>query len=77
MSKVRMPDGSGLQSAVHPGSEQEARKLERSLQARHDFNLKYMAEQGWGDDVRELSIEQIMEIRAQPEWKAAGESGSP
>jgi len=46
--------------------------MEQALQARHDFNLKYMAAQGWGDDTSALSLEQIMEIRRQPEWIAAG-----
>ncbi len=72
MNKIKMPEGSGLHSAFHPGTEQDARKMERTLQARHDFNLKYMAEKGWGADVSALSIEQIMEIRSQTEWKDAG-----
>ena len=71
MRKLKMPEGSGLH-AIHPGTERQARSMEQALQARHDFNLKYMAEQGWGDDTSALSIEQIMEIRRQPEWIAAG-----
>jgi Arc/MetJ family transcription regulator len=39
------------------------------LSARRDFSKKYAAEQGWGDDLEKLSMDQIMEIRTQEGWK--------
>ena len=43
------------------------------IDARHEFILKYMAEKGWGADPEALSLPQILEIRAQKEWKEAGQ----
>jgi hypothetical protein len=40
-------------------------------QKRHDFTVKYCKSKGWPTDPEKLSIDQIMEIRDQPEWKDA------
>jgi hypothetical protein len=42
------------------------------IDKRHKFSIEYSIKQGWGDDISSLSIEQIMEIRKQPEWIEAG-----
>jgi hypothetical protein len=38
-----------------------------TLERRGEFSKKYCEEHGW--NMADLSIEQIMEIRKQPEWK--------
>jgi hypothetical protein len=40
---------------------------ERFLRAREDFVEKYCLKMGW--DIRNLTIQQVMEIRAQEGWK--------
>lgn len=41
-----------------------------TVRARGEFVSKYCADKGWDRD--DLSFDQIMEIRAQAEWKNAG-----
>ncbi len=40
------------------------------VQKRHDIVMKHCKSTGW--DIDNLSIDQIIQIRALPEWKAAG-----
>lgn len=44
-------------------------KEEKFLRARSAVVEKYCIEQGWPIDPGKLSIEQILEIRKQNEWK--------
>lgn len=69
MKKIIHPNG--LPPAIHMGTDEEADKVQRTINARHEFILKYMAEKGWGDDPSTLTITQIMEIRKQDGWKNA------
>ena len=66
MYKIRIPGGG---TAIHMGSEQEARERQALIDARHAFILAYTEKKGWDSDPEKLSIEQILEIRAQPGWK--------
>lgn len=43
--------------------------VQNVINARHDFSVRFCDQKGW--DFNTLSIEQIMEIRAQDEWKNA------
>lgn len=56
---------------VVAGSQEDAVAMQLKIQARHEFSLGYMAKMGWGDVPGRLTIEQIVEIRSQPEWKTA------
>lgn len=49
--------------------EQQAAATQRLVDGRRQFILDYMRRKGWGDKPESLSIEQIMEIRAQDGWK--------
>ena len=51
---------------------QDGEKLKKILEARHKFNQEYCLKKGWHTDYTKLSIQQIMEIREQPEWINAG-----
>lgn len=51
----------------------QADHVEKMFKARHEFTMKYMAEKGWGDNIEDLSIEQILEIRDQDGWLKAEE----
>lgn len=62
---------------VHMGSDEEAAEIAGFVAARGAFSTEYARRQGWIGpneelDPEKLSWEQILEIRAQPEWKAAG-----
>lgn len=52
-----------------PGGPQEAADLQKLLYGRAAFIKKYVESKGWGED---LTLEQIMEIRAQEGWKHPG-----
>ena len=45
-------------------------KIPEFAQKRHDFTKRFCEKQGWS--VSNLSIEQIIEVRKQPEWIKAG-----
>ena len=45
-------------------------KIPEFAQRRHDFTKEFCQKQGW--DMSNLSIDQIVEIRKQPEWIKAG-----
>ena len=59
----------GLGHIVHMGSKEEAGEHQRVLNARGEFAKKYAKENGWGEDLEQLSMQQIMEIRKQEGWK--------
>ncbi len=59
----------GPSRVIHLGDDESATETQRVLDARGAFTLAYMEKQGWGEDVGRLTVEQIMEIREQPEWK--------
>jgi hypothetical protein len=65
---IKLPTG---ETAILPGAtKEEAAKHEAFLQARLDFALAYAAGKGWNvTDVGNLTIPQILEIRAQPGWQ--------
>lgn len=50
--------------------------MQRVLEARGAFVTAYCRSKGWPEDPDELTMEQVMEIRAQPEWKNAA-AGQP
>lgn len=65
--------GVGVVVGAAPG---EADEIQRKINARGAFVVKYAREQGWIGpdeeiDVKKLSIEQILEIRDQDGWKNA------
>jgi hypothetical protein len=62
MKTVKLPFGGVV---IHNMSDDAQRIIDK----RAEFTLKYMKEKSWGDDVAALSIDQILEIRQQPEWK--------
>jgi len=66
MPEVKLPFG---MKAFHVGSDEEARRIEDLARKRVAFATDYMVEKGWGTNPDLLSIEQILEIRAQPGWK--------
>jgi hypothetical protein len=67
MPIIDLPGNSG--SVVVRGTIAEADKMKAVLNARHAFALKYCQEQGWTTELGKLSIEQILQIRAQEDWK--------
>jgi hypothetical protein len=67
MNIIKSPFGGGV--IIHPGTDEEAAKHQRVINGRAEFALRYMKEKGWGDDPTKISISQLMEIRAQGDWK--------
>ncbi len=67
MNIIDAPLGGG--KIAHFGTNEEATELQRGINARAEFALRYMKEKGWGDDPTKISITQLMEIRAQEDWK--------
>lgn len=53
-------------SGYHFGLNDEQKKI---LKAREEFAIKYCAEKGWGSNISDITIDQIMEIRSQEGWK--------
>lgn len=54
----------------HAGTDEEAERHQKMINARHEFILAYCREKGWpvpGDTV--LPVAQILEIRKQPGWQ--------
>jgi len=66
--EINLPLSQGIK-AVHVGTDDEAVEHQRVLNARAAFSKEYMKKKGWGENILDLSIEQIMEIRAQEGWK--------
>jgi len=65
MIEIKLPFGP--EKIVHMGT--NAEEVQRVVTARGAFTLAYMERMGWGTDPGQLTIEQILEIREQPEWK--------
>lgn len=63
--RIKIP---GLGYAIHMGTDKEADRHQAIIAARHAFTLTYMKEQGWGENIEDLSITQVLEIREQPGW---------
>lgn len=66
MPKIDLPWGG---TAISLGTEEQASKEQRIINARAAFTTKYAREHGWPEDPTEMSIAQILEIREQPEWR--------
>lgn len=67
MKTIELPGGAG--TVVFTGTDAEAAEHERVLRARHEFAMGYCRSKGWPEDAAQLSIEQILEVRAQEGWK--------
>jgi len=64
MGKIEIPFGDG--NILSFDCDEESKRF---FAARTAFVLKYMKEHGLGDDVTELSLEQLFEVREQEGWK--------
>jgi len=67
MNIIDSPLGEG--QIIHFGSEEDAIEHKRVINARAEFSLRYMKEKGWGLHPKKISVQQILEIREQEEWK--------
>lgn len=67
MPSIKLPDNLG--SVIMHGTQEDADKTQAIFDARHAFAQKYCQEQGWPTDLSKLSIDQILQIRAQENWK--------
>lgn len=73
--KVQLPIGG---YAILPGgTPEEAARREKFMEARYRFVLSYAESKGWPANPDHLSMDQIMEIRSQPGWKAPADGGEP
>lgn len=71
MKAIKLPFG---ETVIAMGSDEQAKKNQCIINRRWAFAQKYIAEKGWCiDRIEDLSIDQLIEIRSQPEWKNAGE----
>lgn len=57
------------ETVTFSGTKEEAEKVEKKLNARGEFAKKYMEKKGWS--IENLSVDQLLEIRNQEEWKNA------
>lgn len=55
--------------AIHMGSAKEADRHEAIIRARHEFCLQWMKERGLGENVEDLTFEQVLDIREEPGWQ--------
>lgn len=67
MKTLNLPGGAGTVALT--GTAEQNAETERVLMARHKFSVAYCESKGWPTDGAQLTIEQILEIRAQPSWK--------
>jgi len=67
MPTIKLPGNLG--SVITHGTQEDADRTKAVLDARHAFALKYCQEQGWPTELGELSITQVLQIRAQEGWK--------
>jgi len=67
MNIIDAPLGGG--QILHFGTAESAAEHKRVINAWAEFSLRYMKEKGWGEYPTKISIQQLLEIRAQPEWK--------
>jgi hypothetical protein len=71
MKKLFLVDVPGVPQS-YATSEEEAERTRKVLLTRKCFVDRYVASKGW--DRGHLSLDQLFEIRSQPEWKnAAGD----
>ncbi len=57
---------------VHSPDLAQQVRVQRIVNARHQVVEAYCKAKGWPCDPEQLSMAQIMEIRALPEWQSAG-----
>jgi hypothetical protein len=65
-NRIDLPGG-GV--ALHLGPKEEVPEMQRIINARYDFSITFCRSKGWSEELEELSIEQILEIRQQEGWK--------
>ena len=65
---VKFPGG-GTAISLGPQSPDEIQAL---IERRHKIAMDYCEKKGWPTDFEKLSWEQVLEVRALPEWKNAG-----
>jgi hypothetical protein len=65
-------DTSSNPPRVVSGDELERARVQRIIDTRHDVAEAHCKANGWPTNPSILSIAQIMEIRALPEWQNAG-----
>lgn len=71
MKVVKLPLG---ETVIAMGSDARIAKQQRTINRRWAFVKKYLAKKGWdANRIEDLSINQLLEIRSQPEWKNASE----
>ena len=61
-SKVITPDGQAMSMEDHI-------KSNPVLAGRAKFAEEYCKKKGWPTEIEKLSIDQLLEVRAQPGWK--------
>jgi hypothetical protein len=69
VGKLKIPGGT---TAVTFGTDEETAAQQSVIDIRTAFIKAYCKEQDWPEDVMELTIDQILQIRDQPGWKNAG-----
>jgi len=67
MPKIELPNGT---TVFTHGTQAEADRQKKFLEARYAFSKKYAKEKGWGEDLDKLSLDQIFEIRKQAGWQS-------
>jgi hypothetical protein len=65
-------DTSTTPPRVVSGDEHERAKIQNLIDARHAVAVAHCKANGWPADSTGLTMAQIMEIRALPEWQNAG-----
>jgi hypothetical protein len=71
VKEVKIP---GVGTVIHPGTDEEADHHQKLLTARMEFVTEYCRKKGWplpedpGFETK-ISIEQVLEVRAQPGWQ--------
>lgn len=69
---IKLPSG-GTVIHLGPGSVEDAQKV---MDRRHQIVVAYCEKMGWPTEPKELSIDQILEIRLLPEWQNAGKESN-
>jgi hypothetical protein len=66
MPRIKLPNSQITFSASSPA---QAIAEQALINARHAFVVAQCRERGWPEDPNELTIDQILEIRAMPGWE--------